>query len=257
MAEGPDVVGGGAEVAAEPIAAAQVLVGCMDGLGPGVELGDPGDGPGVPLAGLLPDGAGLAVQVLASQADPARRSRRRCARGPCAGIGWSARCVGIPTLGRRRGARPDRSMRDGRRTGNPSRSIAAAWRCGLRLRLPRLRSRASVDQISSIASASRINWLNDLRRWRLNSRTADRRSASVASSRNTQGTLARPSSRGRPAGDAPRRSPSVPWTATRGDDQGIDDSLLADALDQAVGLCLGVAVNRYTEWLKVDQTDVD
>ena len=69
MAEGPDVVGGGAEVAAELIAAAEVLVGRVDGLGSGVELGDPGDRSGVSLAGLLPDRAGLAVEVFAPQPD--------------------------------------------------------------------------------------------------------------------------------------------------------------------------------------------
>ena len=64
--ERPDVVRRRAEIGAEAVAAAQVLVRGMDGLGPGVELGDAALRPGVARAGQPPDGAGLAIEILAA-----------------------------------------------------------------------------------------------------------------------------------------------------------------------------------------------
>src|SRR5690606_15117110 len=71
VTERPDVVGGGAEPGGVAVAAPEVLVGGVDCLGPGVELGDGGPGAGVVLLGGSPDRAGLPVSVLAPQTDSA------------------------------------------------------------------------------------------------------------------------------------------------------------------------------------------
>ena len=87
--ERPDVVGGGAEPRAEAVAAAEVFIGGVDRLGPGVELGDAAEGAGVAVAGGLPDGAGLAVEVFAAEPEGAGDP----------GVGTTGPIVGIPTVG--------------------------------------------------------------------------------------------------------------------------------------------------------------
>src|SRR4051812_26269809 len=62
----------------------------MDRLGAGVELGETGDRPRVAPARRLPDGAGLAVEVLAPEAE-------RPGQG---GVAPTPPIVGIPTIGR-------------------------------------------------------------------------------------------------------------------------------------------------------------
>ncbi len=62
----------------------------MDGLGPGVDLGHPAAGPRIAAAGRPPDRAGLAIQILATEA-----------QGPGDGrVGATAPIVEIPTIGR-------------------------------------------------------------------------------------------------------------------------------------------------------------
>src|SRR5262249_51332881 len=109
--ERPDVVRRRAEVGPEPVAATEILVGGMDGLGPAVELSDAAHGPGVPRPGHPPDGPRLPVQVLAPHAQmpgdrrvgPAAVAARL--RGLIGRVGVFVEIlafgpnVGIPTIG--------------------------------------------------------------------------------------------------------------------------------------------------------------
>src|SRR4051794_19384288 len=88
--ERPDVVGGGPEPRGEVVAAPQVFISRMDRLGAGVELAEGARGARVAPGGGLPDGAGLAVEVLAPEPQ----------RPGDGGVAPAPPIVGIPTIGR-------------------------------------------------------------------------------------------------------------------------------------------------------------
>ena len=125
--ERPDVVGRRAKPRGEAVAPPQVFVSRMDRLGPGVEREQAAPGAGVAGPRDPPDGAGLAVEILASETDRAGDRGIRTTR-------QAFPTVGIPTLGN---ARPRRA----RETGG-------GWRAGSAAPRPRAAPRA--------ASASRI-----------------------------------------------------------------------------------------------------
>src|SRR5437899_2022104 len=80
--ERPDVVRCRAEVGAEAVATAQVLIRGVDCLGTGVERGDAAPGAHVARAGLAPDGPGLPIEVLPPH--PEVSSDRRIRSAPAA-----------------------------------------------------------------------------------------------------------------------------------------------------------------------------
>ena len=90
--ERPDVVRRGAEVGPEAVATAEVLVGGVDRLGPGVELGDAASGPGVARWAIRQMAPGLPVQVLASHAEVPGDRRI----GPAPRLAPDARIVSRP-----------------------------------------------------------------------------------------------------------------------------------------------------------------
>ena len=142
--ERPDVVRRGAEIGAEAIAAAQVLVSGMDRLGPGVELGDAAPGPGVARPGQPPDGAGLAVEVLAPHAE--LLGDRRVGAAPI------VRRCGSSSPHPSNRVVSDRRNSDTRRRRS-TRRVAATPGGGW----PAAARSASARQSSSRASASRIS----------------------------------------------------------------------------------------------------
>ena len=192
--ERPDVVRRRAEVGPEAVAAAEVLVGGVDRLGPGVELGDAAPSPGVARAGQSPDGPRLPVEVLASHARGAGRSPHRSGPGrrrsdaPVAGL-----LVGILAAARASEFRHSASSDESVDSDSPLRRLASR------------RALASDPQSSSRASASRISWLNVLRRWRLYSRIAAGCAAPGGRRRTSQGTSASP----RAGAQASRRCPEM------------------------------------------------
>ena len=65
VAKGPYIVRRGAKIGAEAIAAAQVLISSVDGLGSGIELGDAALSSEIARLGKPPDRTCLAIEILA------------------------------------------------------------------------------------------------------------------------------------------------------------------------------------------------
>ena len=80
MPERPDIVRGGPEIGRESIAAAKILVGCVDGFGAGIKLSDAAAGAGVVFLSHLPDRPGLPIQVFAAQSQAAGDRACQCDR---------------------------------------------------------------------------------------------------------------------------------------------------------------------------------
>ncbi len=103
MPERPDIVRCGPEIGRESIAAAQILIGCMDGFGAGIKLSNAATGAGVVFLSHLPDRPGLPVQVFAAQSQAAgNHGIDATALPPSLGLSdvscLTASIVGIPTL---------------------------------------------------------------------------------------------------------------------------------------------------------------
>ena len=184
--ERPDVIGGRAKPGGEAVAPAQVFISRMDRLGPGVELRPGCSGRGGRRSGRCARWRGPGGR------DPCRRARGRGRRSASVRPG------------------PDRRNSDDRRG-----SAVRNWR--------RLASASSVAPrpraSASRASASRIIWLNVLRRWRLYSRIARRRAARDGESGPRRGRSVRPRRRAQASRRWPEmtsQSRFVSGTTTRG-----------------------------------------
>ena len=150
----PDIIGSRAKPCGEPIAASQVLVSRMNRFGPGVQRDEGTPGAGVARPRDAPDGAGLAVEVLASQADRVRdRGVGAASREPRAAptprsCAWEARTstASPPRPGSTRAGGPHRVPHGaGRRTQNNS--------CGLQgLATPPVHRRVSPDPCLAVSS---------------------------------------------------------------------------------------------------------
>jgi hypothetical protein len=103
MPERPDIVRGGPEIDRESIAAAEILIGCVDGFGAGIKLRNAAAGAGVVFLSHLPDRPGLPIQVFAAQSQAAGNCGvDATARLPSPSVssisGLIASIVEIPTL---------------------------------------------------------------------------------------------------------------------------------------------------------------
>src|SRR5208337_2232616 len=105
MSKGPDIIGSWPEVGREPITPPEILIGCVDGLGSGIDLGHTAQSPNIALVGHPPDSASLAVQIFSSQAQLPRDARVGAALIDSFPLGIPhlferiLSIVGIPTLG--------------------------------------------------------------------------------------------------------------------------------------------------------------
>ena len=205
--EGPDVVGGRAEAGAEAIAASEVFVGGVNGLGPGVELGDSAHGSGVSRPGDQPDLAGLAVDVLPAHS----RSRRR----------WWNRCDPSD--------RPEFRQSDEPGGWPPWRRLAETPTSGL----------VGEERFEGIGLAhelaERLGPVAVVGEDQATSVLLARRRADLA------GDVGEPQEAG--AGEPTVTGEDFPRIAGRDEDEGDEDAKGPDALDQPVSLCLWFAIN--------------
>ena len=234
VAERPDVVRRGAEVGAEAVATAEVLVGGMDRLGSGVELGDAAPSPGVARAGRPPDGSGLPVEVLA--AHPEVSGDRRIRPAPAAGLDSPVgTCLLIKILVRR----PERRNSDiRRRRANTTIRIPAPPQVrqptGAGLRSPELFEGVGfAHQLTECLAALAVVFED-----RTSTRGTGREPADLA--RDLGQT------EGQRAGQTTMPGKDLPGPRLRSgsDDHRDEDSVLADARQQVIDLGRRFAVKR-------------